>query len=141
MAKVIIKFNDRSLSDFEAALKAVLTKTSYASKQAVEEDCIEVLNLSLAEVPRQTDTLAMSAYYKVTERNNEIQGEIGYGGNGDPINPITGNPASSYMLAVHEDLSAHHIQGKAKYLEDPVRAYTEGYGDSLYSKLKKAVES
>ena len=27
------------------------------------------------------------------------------------------------MVAVHEDLTAFHVTGKAKFLEDPVREY------------------
>lgn len=140
MPKVNIKFNKGSLSDFDAALNTILKNTNTASIRAIEEDCIEILNLSLAEVPRETDTLAASGYYNVKVKGTEINGEVGYGGNGDPINPLTGQSASYYMVAVHEDLSVRHIIGKAKYLEDPVRAYTQGFGDSLYSKLKKAVE-
>jgi hypothetical protein len=71
----------------------------------------------------------MSAYYEVSRRSDTslstwaYEAIIGYGGNGNPINPKTGYPASSYMLAVHEDLLAFHPVGKAKFLEDPVRDY------------------
>ena len=69
----------------------------------------------------------MSAFYEVTRRSDvsgyRYEGVVGYGGNGDPVNPRTGRRASSYMVEVHEDLSVVHPTGKAKFLEDPVREY------------------
>jgi hypothetical protein len=71
-----------------------------------------------------------SAYYKVTQRSDvggySYQGEVGYGGNGDPVNPRTGKRASSYMVDLHENMDTPHQNGKAKFLEDPVREYQEG---------------
>lgn len=86
-------------------------------KQAVEN----IMQASLAEVPRDTEALASSIYTDVKENKNQVEGVVGYGA-GDPINPKSLQPVSSYALTVHEDLSKTHEVGKAKFLEDPIRA-------------------
>lgn len=113
-----------SIDDFEANCNVAISKVGTGSKKALIAACNEILDMSLMQVPVDTSTLSQSAFYEIT--GHWLTGwnaTLGYGGNGDPINPKTGKPASSYMLAVHEDLSAYHILGKAKYLEDPVREY------------------
>ena len=121
------EFDKRSLTNFEARCEAAIRNVGNGSKQATIAACEEILGNSMAEVPKQTYTLLMSAFYEVTRRSDvsgyRYEGVVGYGGNGDPVNPRTGRRASSYMVEVHEDLSVVHPTGKAKFLEDPVREY------------------
>lgn len=121
------EFDKRSLSNFEARCEAAIRNVGNGSKKATIAACEEILGNSMAEVPKQTYTLLMSAFYEVTRRSDvsgyKYEGVVGYGGNGDPVNPRTGRRASSYMVEVHEDLSVVHPTGKAKFLEDPVREY------------------
>jgi hypothetical protein len=121
-------FDKDSLSNFDAQLNVILSKVGRGTKKGTIAACEELLQMSLAEVPRLTNTLANSGYYEVEgSYKTGFRGIVGYGGNGDPINPVTGEPASSYMLAVHENLSAHHPIGKAKFLEDPAREYARSH--------------
>lgn len=121
------EFDKRSLTNFEARCEAAIRNVGNGSKKATIAACEEILGNSMAEVPKQTYTLLMSAFYEVTRRSDvsgyRYEGVVGYGGNGDPVNPRTGRRASSYMVEVHEDLSVVHPTGKAKFLEDPVREY------------------
>lgn len=121
------EFDKRSLTNFEARCEAAIRNVGNGSKKATIVACEEILGNSMAEVPKQTYTLLMSAFYEVTRRSDvsgyRYEGVVGYGGNGDPVNPRTGRRASSYMVEVHEDLSVVHPTGKAKFLEDPVREY------------------
>lgn len=123
------KFPKNELQKFEATCQIAIRNVFRGTKKATTAACQEILGNSMAQVPKETYTLLMSAYYEVSRRQDTAlttwayEAIIGYGGNGDPINPKTGRPASSYMLAVHEDLTAHHPTGKAKFLEDPVREY------------------
>lgn len=109
---------------FEERCAAIITKVGSNTRKGTEEACKLISELSLKEVPRETGTLASSQFWTV-EGNYRTgwTGTVGYGGNGDPINPRTGKPSSEYMLPVHEDLRASHPVGKAKYLEDPMRRY------------------
>jgi hypothetical protein len=114
---------DMNFDGFEASMKALVDKVDRGTKKATIAACEEILDNSLQEVPRDTETLANSAYYEIKGAYKNFTGEVGYGGNGDPVNPKSGKPASNYALVVHEDLGAAHTVGKAKFLEDPVRRY------------------
>lgn len=121
-----ISISRQVLKDFDASCEVTLTKIGRNTRKASEKACRVISEESLRQVPRDTDTLASSQFWNVTG-NYRVgwTATIGYGGNGNPINPKTGKPASSYMAVVHEDLTAHHPIGKAKFLEDPVRQYAK----------------
>lgn len=129
--KLDFNFPTRELRKFDKRCEIAIRNVFRGTKTATTEACKEILAESLAQVPTVTNTLASSAYYKVGRRTDTAdmywayEGVVGYGGNGDPMNPITGQRASEYMLAVHEDLTAWHPNGKAKFLEDPVREYAK----------------
>lgn len=122
-------FDQKSLDNFEAQCEAAIRNIGKGARKATIAACEEILGNSMAEVPKDTYTLLMSAFYEVTKRTDvssaSFEAIVGYGGNGDPVNPKTGRRASSYMVKVHEDLSAYHSTGKAKFLEDPVREYAK----------------
>lgn len=119
-----ISVSRKVLQNFEASCEVTLTKVGRNTRKATEAACRAISEESLRQVPRDTGTLADSQFWNVTGNyRTGWTGTIGYGGKGNPINPKTGRPASSYMGAVHEDLTAHHPIGKAKFLEDPVREY------------------
>ena len=123
--RVSFNLTDRSLRDFNYSCEAIVTKVGNGSRKALLEACNIISEDSLNQVPRDTNTLALSHFFEISGNYKEgWAATIGYGGNGDPINPRTGKRASSYMMAVHEDLSAFHPNGgKAKFLEDPVRDF------------------
>lgn len=117
-------FDRGSIDYFDARCNVAISKLGNGSRKALVEACEEILDESLAQVPIETSTLMMSAFWEITGYwKTGWDAVIGYGGNGNPVNPLTGKPASSYALAVHEDLKAYHPIGKAKFLEDPVREY------------------
>ena len=96
------------LNQFESSTEAVVLNVDTATKRATEQACREILEESLAQVPRDTGALASTGFYEV-ERNmgtksHTYQGTIGYAG-------TAGKGAK------------HPNGGKAKFLEDPVRAY------------------
>ena len=122
--RVSIAIDAANLNTFNARCEAMISKVGNGSRKALVEACNIISEDSLNQVPRDTDTLAFSQFWEITGNyKTGWDAVIGYGGNGDPINPKTGRPASSYMVTVHEDLTALHIQGKAKFLEDPIRAF------------------
>lgn len=130
------------LNKFAANCEAMINRVGNGSRKALVEACNIISENSLNQVPRATETLAHSQFWEVTG-SYKIGWEavIGYGGNGDPINPKTGKPASSYMLKVHEDLSTYHFIGKAKFLEDPVREYTlERHPRTVIKYISEAIE-
>lgn len=122
--RVSMSVDNKQLGAFNAACEALVSKVGNGSRKALVEACNVISESSLNQVPRDTNTLALSQFWEITGNyQTGWNAVIGYGGNGNPINPKTGRPASSYMVTVHEDLSALHIHGKAKFLEDPIREY------------------
>lgn len=109
---------------FKNRCQVAISKLGNGTKRATIAACEEILQASLAQVPVYTGVLASSAYYRVErDTSRGFAGEVGYGGNGNPINPNTGQAASEYAIYVHERLDVRHPVGKAKFLEDPVRDY------------------
>ena len=119
-----INISREVLRDFANSCELTISKVGNGSRKATIEACRVISEASLNQVPRDTGTLALSQFWEVTGHwKTGWTGTIGYGGNGNPINPKTGKPASSYMAVVHEDLTVKHPIGKAKFLEDPLREF------------------
>ncbi len=145
-ATIDFQFPKSELQKFDATCQIAIRNVFRGTKKATTAAAQEILGESMAQVPKETYTLLMSAYYEVSRRSDTAlstwayEAIIGYGGNGDPINPTTGRSASSYMLAVHEDLSATHVNGKAKFLEDPVREYaTNNFKRTVFKYAKESL--
>ena len=124
-------FNRQDINTFAARCEFAIRNIGKGTKKATEAAAKEIMDESKRQVPKLTETLLASAFYEVTRRTDTsattwaYEALLGYGGNGDPINPLTGEPASSYMVVVHENLDVYHPIGKAKFLEDPVREYAD----------------
>jgi len=122
--RVSFNMNRKDIKTFERRCDVAITKVGNGSRKALQEACEVISDKSLEQVPYDTGTLSLSQYYEITgDYRNGWTGVVGYGGNGDPVNPRTGQKASEYVVAVHEDLKAYHPIGKAKFLEDPVREF------------------
>ncbi len=146
-ATIDFRFEKSEVNKFKAKCDILLRNVFTGTKQATEAACREILNESEQQVPVNTGTLLSSSYFKVRRRDDTskntwaYEGILGYGGQGDPVNPLSGMPTSSYMLAVHEDLSANHPNGKAKFLEDPVRDFAErNFHNVAFKYLKGPLE-
>lgn len=122
------------LDKFASSCEAVITNVGTATKSGTTLACQQILEESLKQVPRDTDTLASTGFYDVSRRTATkrytYEGVVGYAGmagagaSRDRLNPKSRSMVSSYAMKVHEDLSAFHPNGgKAKFLEDPVRDY------------------
>ena len=141
-----ITFDRQSLKKFEAACEAAIRNVSTGSKKATIEACEEIMRNSKEQVPRETQTLLMSAFYEVRQRGDakgyKYEGIVGYGGNGNPVNPTSGLTAAEYMVAVHEDMVAVHPNGKAKFLEDPVREYgANNFKQTVFKNMQESLAS
>lgn len=132
---------DLNYTSFEASCQATVTKVGNGSRKALIAACEEIWQRSSEQVPVDTLTLLTSLFYEITgDYKTGWEAKIGYGGNGDPVNPKTGKRASSYMMAVHEDLSAYHVHGKAKFLEDPIREYaSEKFPRTVFKYIQSAL--
>lgn len=139
--RVTFTIPQKDVSNFEGRCSALISKVGNGSRKALKAACEEISAASLAQVPRDTETLAASHYYEIHGGyRTGWDAEIGYG-KPDYVNPKSGKPASSYMVKVHEDLDAVHPVGKAKFLEDPIREYTrENFPRTVHKYLEEALE-
>ena len=145
---ISISFDQNSMKQFNAQCEAAIRNIGRGTKKATIAACQEILGNSMAQVPKDTNTLLMSAFYDVSRRTDTAASSyvyeaiVGYGGNGDPVNPKTGRRASSYMVKVHEDLTVEHPTGKAKFLEDPLREYArENFPRTMFTYAKESLAS
>lgn len=126
-------------ANFERGIEALISKVLTGAKKATIAACEEIIQDSLNEVPRYTETLAMSASYRIHGSTKNFTATIGYGSDMDPMNPRTGLYASQYAVKVHEDLSATHTTGKAKFLEDPIRRYQGKFKNKAGSIIRSEI--
>lgn len=118
--RVLLQLDSR---DMNKRLEASIRKVERGTKKATIAACQEIEKISLKKVPRSTNTLADSFFYEIHGSYKNFTASIGYGGPKDKRNPKTGQMASSYMLAVHEDLDARHPVGEAKFFENAILEY------------------
>lgn len=124
--RATINIDGKSVERFKGTCEIIVSKVGSNTRKATQEACETILEESLRQVPVETGTLAASASYKITgDYRTGWFGAVSYASDIDPINPETGRPASEYVVAVHEDLNALHIIGKAKFLEDPAREFAK----------------
>ena len=132
MAKFIeIKWDIPSMKRVVANLKKKQLQTEAGAREALTEMAEAIMQESkILETPIDTGSLMSTAHiYKPVKEGKTIRVRMGYAGPKDMRNPVTKKMVSSYALMVHEtpDWLEHfiHPHGKWKYLEDPVRRYTD----------------
>lgn len=101
----------------------------------------DIMAVSEVEVPKDTLTLYGSRFVDVPESNGvTVSVTLGYG-RGVEVNPKTGRIAAEYAVPVHEIMEAHHEPPtKAKFLEDPVLAYSGELEGILAAYISRAQE-
>ena len=124
MANVMqIRFDKNSMRLLEQRLMETTTGVQAAATLELLKVAEEILTWSDQIVPVDTGALRNSKYISEPvkdEVEDTVSVDYGYGGVADTWNADSNEMASSYMVAVHEDLLARHAPGKmAKYLEIP----------------------
>jgi len=145
MAKgfISIKFDEKRIM---ADIAKINLAAKTGEKRALKKIAQNIMAQSQSEVPRETETLANSAYIKEPiDTPNGAEIELGYGGPNDKMNPSTNEMASSYALIVHETRGTppgggyYHPYGKWKFLEDPIRAHQIDFANTMTAELKAAL--
>lgn len=97
-----------------------------AYAQAMRAEAELILTAAKLEAPVDTGNLRASGYVDEKDRGGSTQLVIGF--------------QAAYALPVHENLNAHHVVGKAKYLEDPLKAAMGGLPARVAQRVKAAME-
>lgn len=112
-----MKIRPGDIREFKIKMSDYLVKLKKEGKTSNKEIAELILQESKNEVPKYSGTLASTQF--ILEREDDKGTiELGYGGPNVKVNP-SGQSTDKYMVRMHEDLSAKHQVGKAKYLEDP----------------------
>lgn len=130
--KTTLKFDT---SSFEKGIVATQSKVLNGTAGIIYEQAQEVMQESIAECPKNTGTLASTAF--VGKVRQGIVTTVNFGYTGQARNPVNGRLASAYAVREHEDLTLKHPNGKAKFLEDPLRNYGKTMHTTLGRKIKK----
>ena len=123
---ISVKFKD--IDRIAAAIAVTGRLGAIEAAKALRHEAQEVLAKSLDEVPVDTGALKASARM-VPETGVETKG------NTVSVAITYGSTAEDYAVIVHEDLTAFHPHGKAKYLEGPLIRQLVGISDRIAAKV------
>ncbi len=129
--------NGKSYERFISNVAKTLDEVHTSATEWINHAADYIHDESLAQVPRDTGTLASAIYREVeTEYGTHYMAHVGYG---DRYNAKHAASTLDYMFIVHEDLTLNHPNGgKAKFLEDPARDY---FDNVLEGDLNKYIGS
>ena len=115
---------DWEIGGFLSALKTASIKAETTSKAAVRDVAEYVLAESIQEVPVLDHDLQRSGEVRELGGDGEISCAVFYD--------------TPYAVVQHEDMTFNHKPGrKAKYLEDPMNAVTQGPAQALIARHLK----
>ena len=134
-----IKWDIPSQRRVIANLRLKKIETEQVGKSALTEVAQAIMQESKQlEVPVDTGSLMSTAHiYEPVIEGKKVRVRMGYAGPKDMMNPKTKKMVSTYALRVHENPPGvqPHIHGKWKFLEDPVRRYTDKMLSFLQGRL------
>lgn len=118
-------------------LKMNLPKIDVPVMSALFEEANELMAASKRQVPVDTGTLRGSGMVEdPVKQSKSYRVRLGYG-YGEEKNPKSGQIAAGYAIYVHENLKAKHKVGKAKFLEDPMKAWEPKFAKNVGMRLKR----
>lgn len=141
MPRAEVKFEIDGVEDIITAFETVDKLVREAGRELLKEEGQVTMGESHEEVPTDTGTLQNSSYVEERETVDSVEVELGYGREDASPHPRTGQHPRDYMIYVHENLDAHHVRGKAKFLEDPVRRTGTRLEERLGRGLRRTLRS
>jgi Bacteriophage HK97-gp10, putative tail-component len=127
MAEKLISVEVKGLDKVIANLQATGPEITQALAAALFMEAEATMAESKLEVPVDTGALRASGTVKMPVINpDSVTVEMGYGG-----------AAAPYAVFVHEDLTKHHPNGNAKFLEGPANRRASGMAERVGKKLQE----
>lgn len=129
------------LEQLAKKLKARPELVSRATESALFIEAEETMAEAKKETPVDEGVLRGSGHVQLPTRDGDrVSVELGFGGPAGTGNQGATNPEDvGYAVYVHEDLTAHHTVGKAKYLEDPLNRRRSGLPRRLARRIRAFV--
>lgn len=112
----------------EKQLRNMTANKLHAAGASLYQSAEMVMTKSKEEfVPVKTGALRSTGMVQLPEIDSKsVSVTLSYGG-----------PSVDYAIIVHEDMTAHHPHGQAKYLETPLKASLEQIANKLSEDLSK----
>jgi hypothetical protein len=133
-----VDFNLNGITPLRRKLNGQFANVRDGTLAAVEKPVRAIMADSAQQVPRDTESMANSAYMTSPRfEGDSVVIEFGYGGPNAQVNPRTGQNTDEYAYIVHEDLTANHPNGKAKFLEDPINTHAPNILTDLGGDISK----
>lgn len=136
---VLVEVSISGLGSAMAAVEEIYTGGFDATGEALYQEALLIMYAAKRTTPVRYGWLRGSGHVyepKVSER--EISVEMGFGGPAGVGNVGETNPEPvGYALPVHENLTAHHPVGTAKYLEGPFLAALAGLDTRIAYRVKR----
>jgi hypothetical protein len=110
------------------ALRAIAKALPEQAAAAIYQEALTIQRDAMRRTP--VDTGALRASFETTRPERK--------GRDWTVTIRCGGPAASYALVVHEDLSADHPVGEAKFLERTVREAMPGFAARVAKRIKLA---
>jgi len=115
----------KGLAAMKRKLKKLEKQFPDAMADALYESGERIMSESVREVPVKTGRLRATHYVEEPKKDSKGKHslEIGYGTN--------------YAVSVHENMTAKHTVGKAKYLQDPINKARSTWARDLVNRVEK----
>ncbi|MFA5037888.1 MAG: hypothetical protein WC479_12025 [Candidatus Izemoplasmatales bacterium] len=108
---------------------------------ALKQEAELTMTESKREVPVDTGSLRNSGFVEEPRINGKnISIKLGYGGVATKVNPTSGEVTTTYAVIVHEDMTANHTVGNAKFLENPIKRRREKLMQNINLRVKRMLE-
>lgn len=137
MARQIIQIRVRGLEDVIRRLRAARRDIETALAGALYREGERIMEQSKRLVPVDTGALRSTGHTALPVRDgNKITVTLGYGG---PAGAAFGGREVGYAIYVHENLTARHKVGQAKYLEQPALEAVSGMATRIAAALRREI--
>lgn len=123
----------------EAGLRANFKEILKSTASALFIEGEQTIGAGKQETPVDHGPLRASGHVQLPEVTpREVSVELGFGGPAGSGNQgDTNDEDVGYAVHVHEDMTAHHTVGNAKFLENPVKARQPGMPDRVARRVNQ----
>lgn len=134
-----MKVEFKGLREYLRGLRARPDRIKQATKAALYQEAEELMTAAKRLTPVDEGNLRASGHVQLpVESATGVSVTLGFGGPAGAGN--VGGEANTadvgYAVYVHEDLTARHPVGQAKYLEQPLTERREDFSERLAAKIR-----
>lgn len=145
MAGPIYKAEFKGLEKLQRQLRARPEQITHAGSAALYVDAEQLIGEAKQLTPVDEGVLRASGHVQLPVNDGHdvlvlagFGGPAGAGNQGETNAPTKKNPTGDvgYAVYVHEDLTAHHTVGQAKFLETPFMRRLSGFGERIAARIR-----